>query len=233
MKRKLTLGLLVFFVGVLITACGSKNSSTTTNNDKGNTNIINPINQDASCKASGICTFTGTMTISNMDLYKQAFGYTNGNQSGVIDPIYQNGQWNTNGFFNSLIDTGANCAAQTGIAWILAQLGVNNTSADCTVVYGDSSTTTNNGVFNVSQDINPSPAVNLQGNYSNSNLVSLGMAIRTGNNGGNGDTVEFYPENSNSPEQVLYNQERTIRITWNGTGYTMDTQSGTIGTINQ
>ena len=73
MKRKLTLGLMVFFVGIMITACGSKNntSNTTNNNDK----VVGiPTDTQQGCNQS-ICSYNGNFVIDDENLYLQAFGY--------------------------------------------------------------------------------------------------------------------------------------------------------------
>lgn len=231
MKNKLTLGLLIFVAGALITACGSKKSTSTTNNNtKDNpTTVITPITGDATCQAAGVCHSQKTFTITNVDLYQQTFNYaTHG--AGVIEPLYHNGQWNGDGFANSLVDAGLNCAAQVGIAKLLAAIGINHTSAECTLAYGDSSTTTTSGGGFGGTSFNTTPRADIQANFNNSKLTSVVVMIRTGSNGGNGDVVEFIPENSNS-DTHLYNRERTIRLMPSQSGYIMDVQSGQLGVL--
>ncbi len=80
LKRKLTLGLLVFMVGVLITACGSKkndNSSKTNINNGGDvvTNVP-PTLEDNYC-ANCTRTIDGTFYLQDANLYLEAFGYSN------------------------------------------------------------------------------------------------------------------------------------------------------------
>jgi hypothetical protein len=228
--NKITLGLLVFFIGVMITACGSKKSaSNTTTNNTAETvtqNPVNPINNNSSCAASGICSSSGTYSVTNPQLYGQALGYTAAaTNSGQIQPVYNNNTWNLGGFFSSLIGSTANCAAQVGIARLLVQIGVNSASADCTLAYGTSTST--------STDTSGYPTgsypVNLQANYSNSQFTSLAVIVRTGRNGGNGDVVEFYPSND---ANYLYNNNRSIRLNTSGTQLIMESAQGELGRIS-
>ena len=74
-KNKITLGLLVFFVGFLMAACGSKNNTantTTTNNE------IPKDFEDFNFECSDRCTrkYNGKFYIASEDLYLQAFDHT-------------------------------------------------------------------------------------------------------------------------------------------------------------
>jgi hypothetical protein len=84
MKRnKLTLGLLVFFLGIVLSACGSNKSSSPAANPNGNGNgngngtITTPStncpNNQTSCQLNR----SGNYRVMNADLYRQNFGYNN------------------------------------------------------------------------------------------------------------------------------------------------------------
>jgi hypothetical protein len=90
MKRnKLTLGLLVFFLGIVLSACGSNKSSSPAANPNGNGNgngngtITTPStncpNNQTSCQLNR----SGNYRVMNADLYRQNFGYNN-QGSGTI-----------------------------------------------------------------------------------------------------------------------------------------------------
>lgn len=234
MKRTFTLGLLVFFLGVMITACGSKKSSApaTSNTNTNTTNNYNNYSQVPS-DCSGQCSkdYSGTFTISNIDLYAAAFNYTgNGNggyQIGVIEPILNsNGSYNS-GFLGSLGYTLVNGCLMPGIfAWLTTRLTGADSSAQCTI--GNMSTTnvgTGTGQTGNTALSNRYNA-DLQVNYRNNALYSVVMMVRTGSNGGNGDIAEFFPRaNSN----YLYNNTGNLALELTTSGINMHSQSGLIG----
>lgn len=227
MKRKLTLGLLVFFVGVLITACGSKKSSTSnvTNNP---TEIIGPISADDTCRAQGFCQKIGDYQITDQTQYGQVFpGYNTGTGNTIQSP-YDDQGWNWNGFFDSFKETASRCAVQTGWAYIVARLG-GEASATCEYQISD----TRNDIPTGGLPINYPTTLNYE--YASSTLSRVNLAIHDGTNGGNGRIIEFTPANNTSyPEQILWGRHNNqdIRLEWNGAGYDMDIMSGQIGRLN-
>jgi len=75
MKRKLTLGLMVFFVGVLITACGSKNSGSPAAAPAEDKNTPTTFDDKVCTNSNNICPINGSFIIADEALYLQAFGY--------------------------------------------------------------------------------------------------------------------------------------------------------------
>ncbi len=84
-KKKLLLGLLVFAIGVMFTACGDKNSTsnTTTNNE----DQFPKSWEDDNCEDCQRI-YEGTLNIVDGELYLEAFGYQSGNSLGSGDNIF-------------------------------------------------------------------------------------------------------------------------------------------------
>ena len=118
MKRKLTLGLMVFFVGVLITACGSDSNTTNTTN---NNAAVSDLLTKGSCNDC-IKDFNGKFVIQDDELYLEAFGLRSG--SGLIS--LGNTNDGVRGILNQVLSNAANnvfgrvvCEADTRLnSWI-------------------------------------------------------------------------------------------------------------------
>ncbi len=163
MKQKLTLGLMVFFLGVLITACGSKKASSpaavpANNNNNNNGGLFvgdgsNSIPQQDNCNGQQSCTIdmAGNYTVMDASAYNQVFGYGQ-QQAGnnVPLPTYQDGQFQNNGFWNGIV----NCGIGAGVAYLWTEFTDSDSDFGCTIGNSDSSTTQFADVTNTSYPVN-------------------------------------------------------------------------------
>ncbi|MCB0377385.1 MAG: hypothetical protein KDD33_02745 [Bdellovibrionales bacterium] len=184
MKRTITLGLMVFFVGLLMTACGSKKSSAPANTTPSNTTT--DVSSDpsvlpfptstsvvANCTNSSGCTKTGAFTVSNQQLFVAAVetklgapifsGSTNNN-------LFNNDLSINNGFLSNTLNTFAQCGATYLTAWAINSLFGGNSSGQCQSV---TQTTTVNGVPT-------NGAIAVQASYADSALTLSGQNNITG-----------------------------------------------------
>ncbi len=235
MTRKLTLGILALFAGLIISACGSKKSTSAPAAPVDKDQPTNPTQPPANC--TNQCNSTGTFNITNMTLYMSTFGYSagGGQQTGgglapIPPPLNNNGTYNP-GFFNGLFVNIVNgCAVPLFIGWLSTEITGAPTSAECSFGSTTTVTTGTGGQQTGTQapTLASSHRVDLQYNLQNGNLFSIVVMIRTGSNGGNGDIVEFFPR-ANSNE--LFNAQNNIALQQSGNSYKMVVPNGEIGII--
>lgn len=160
MKQKLTLGLMVFFLGVVITACGSKKASSpaavpaNNNNNNGGAfagdGSIPPHNN---CNGQQSCTvdMAGSYTVTDANAYNQAFGYGQQQANNNVPlPTFENGQFQNNGFWDGAV----NCGIGAGFAYLWTELTNSDSDFGCSLGNSTSSTTQFAGVTNTSYPVN-------------------------------------------------------------------------------
>lgn len=155
MKKTITLGLLVFFVGLLMTACGSDSSSsptaaapTNTNTDNSNTPVVTGLptpNGTSVTSCSSTCgqTQTVTLVITHSQAFAALVGLntSGGTNNGLNNFNMFNGDGSLN--FGGLGNTIVNCGLGIGMAWLINELFNANTVGGCGGV--TTTTTTNTG----------------------------------------------------------------------------------------
>lgn len=145
-KRKLTIGLLVFFVGVLMTACGSDSSSSPAATDKTGTTttptttVPTPTTTGtATCATNCGQQYQVTLNVVNKEAFALLVGIDNVNNSAPLN-VFDNST-----FFgvlgNSLGNTFVNCANGIFGAWLASLTGA-NAEGGCS---GSTTTTTSTG----------------------------------------------------------------------------------------
>lgn len=233
MKRKLTLGLMVFFVGILITACGSKKgSSNNVNATPVGGGITTPV-VPAGCTTNCNTTQFGTLQISNPQLFEATFGtagYTNGAVQ-PIQPLHTGSSWNLGGFGSSLLNNAVvGCALPALGAWVTTEyLGAANASAECNLGFSGTNgyEQYNNGGY-ANGGVPTSMPVTMQYNFNQNQLFSVVMIVNNAVQGGNGQRIEFFPRANTN---VLYSQSGQLALAPSGNSWVFGRQEGTIGTI--
>jgi len=207
MKQKLTLGLMVFFLGVVLAACGSKKASSpaavpvNNNNNNNNNNNSGLFDGNGStslppsnnCNGQQSCTvdMAGNYTIMDASAYNQAFGY--GQQqvgNNVPLPTYQNGQFQNNGFWDGLV----NCGIGAGFAYLWTELTDSNSDFGCTLGNSTSSTTQFADVANTSYPVNY--GYNFVEGGQRLQSIQIFIENRNQSNGMNGDILGCTPNGS-------------------------------------
>ena len=207
MKRKLTLGLLVFFVGVLITACGGDETASTTvtnNNYPLDLRDVVPecIGHTNTCRR----TVPSVLSITNTDLYLSVMGY-NGNylsQTDIeipvidlhrgVDGLVDNGLDLATDLGNCFIRVGLTRALVEGIKAITG--GEVSGSATCGI--------STNEVANADKRLRGSETLGSQYNaevifyYHRNELDRVYLKVHTPTEDGRDDEINFMPVSGRS-----------------------------------
>lgn len=220
MKRTLTLGLLVFFVGVLMTACGSKSSSPAapTNNTNFDLN-----NQDPACmNSSSGCDLNATYQITDAQAYADTFGYSS-NQDLTIEPFYNDQGSNWGGFWDSLRNVGGRC----GTSYLWARFWSRVTDSD---IDFECAVQVSNGTSSqlAAEQLASSYNSNMSVYYNNGRADRVDVHIPTGSNNGNGDNVQFYYDEG---DNAYYTNDRSIGLFPGNGVFSMRTPEGEIGVL--
>lgn len=131
-KRSLTLGLIVFVVGAMLTACGSKNNTTNTTNNTTPPTALKGIDNSSDGCTNCIKSFDGTFYLaSNADLYLQAFGHNT-----QTDSTFFGGNTVFDQLANAVLQPVAGlvvCGAKTYLTTQIAKaLKIDNVDVSCT-----------------------------------------------------------------------------------------------------
>ncbi len=134
-KKNLTLGLLVFIVGVALTACGSKSNTSNTSNPPAE-EVPKDFENGANCGSDQSCvqSSNGTLRILDKGLYLEAFGHRAGNDitfngDNVFNNILQEVAF-------AILEPAAGvavCAGRIYLTEAIAELaGIDNVDIECT-----------------------------------------------------------------------------------------------------
>lgn len=199
MKRTFTLGLMVFFLGLFITACGSKKSSSpattnttnTTNNNSGFTSIDTLPNGTTDCTNG--CTRQRTLVIADQDAFAYMAGINqnnNNNYNGLFgsNPVNYNQGTGFNFNFGNTIAGGLNCLVDAGIGLAINKWLGGNVEGFC------GTSTTQTYVNGQPISIASSYPMNIDV-YGNANGVTGWTGSIGLNNGHNGYTFDLVPNN--------------------------------------
>ncbi len=208
-KKNLTLGLLVFIVGVMITACGDKN------NGGGATADANEVPQSWDERSCEDCTrtYNGRFRIVDEDLYLQAFGHVSGNDIG----------FGGNDVFNSvlgqILEPAAGvlvCGTQAFLTEAVANLfGIEDVDIECTTEDLDVF-----GTVNDYEDIRSEYNARIRVRYEDGRADAIEMTIDSNIDGGDDQEI-FYYERSNrfvNREDTLLLQNANGRVRLGTTG---------------
>ena len=237
MKRKLTLGLLVFFLGVFITACGSEKSTpnisaANTKDDNGAKQYVDSSKSGGNCAPNCSQTYSGQFVISDQQLYVSTFGYPSGQQQqagtfGTIQaPFTNDGGYNQN-FATSV----GNCLFGGLLSWGFSYLTGSEAQYGCG--YEQTTTTTMGtgtqygtqyGTQTGSPALSSSYPAELTVDYSSGTVITL--QIRDNSNGYNGQVLRFSQSNK---ENVYYNHNQSIALVNANNVITIETPQGRIG----
>ena len=235
MKQRITLGLLVLFLGILITACGKKKSNNNNQEEQPKVeakvtfgNIKMPANCNGTCSTS----LTGTFTIENAKGYADIFllnknGFALvGNQAPTL---YKDGKWNdqfANQFFGNVANTAGNllytCGTGMIIAKIAEKLGAKEANVACS--YAESNRVT--AASNLGSSYDVTVQYNFDNRYSGNSISSIILII---DRSGSRDTMEFFRKN----DHTFYNKTSNYEIALHGERIDFNTPNGRIGYITQ
>ncbi len=152
-KNKVTLGLLIFFLGALMAACGGNESSNTPAATNNNNLPDNFDTGNYGCSDSCERDYDGTFRITDADEYLETFGYENSSGSNLFG----------DGFFNQVLGEVATsiadpvmgavrCGTEIYVTRGIAELfGIDDIDVECSIV--DSEYSFMDGLNGNSQDI--------------------------------------------------------------------------------
>ncbi|MEM7647251.1 MAG: hypothetical protein AAF203_10095 [Pseudomonadota bacterium] len=206
MKRKITLGLLVFFVGILITACGGDESSSVTNNNAIPLDLRDVVPECANAVNTCNRSVPARISISDRDLYLEAFGYddTIGFSQDIRSDGFQirEGVLGLFGLADTVEDT-INCAGNVlflewiadGLARVLDADG-QEVEAECRI--GGTSSRSERKELSDGTTLAGSYNADLIFYYRDNILDRVYLNIKTPTLGGTGDVLNFYPQSGRS-----------------------------------
>ena len=149
MKQKITIGLLVFFLGILITACGKKNNASPNHDDDWYYDNFRDITIPEDCGRDCKRTMRDlTFEIEDKEEYAALFigdigSSLNGNYAGPVldigNPSQDIGIQIANMFLNAFIPPVVNCGSAVLAGNILRRLAGNSAAiqAECDVINGN------------------------------------------------------------------------------------------------
>ena len=230
MKQRITLGLLVLFLGILITACGKKNNQEQQKVEAKVTfgNIKMPANCNGTCSTS----LTGSFNIENATVYADIF-LLNENGFALVGnqppTIYKDGKWNdqfANQFFGNIANTAGKLVYTCGTGMIIAKiaekLGAKEANVACSLTESNRAT----AASNLRSSYHVTVQYNFDNRLSGNSISSIILVI---DRDGTRDTMEFFRKN----DHTFYNRSRNYELALRGETIDFNTPNGRIGYITQ